>query len=396
MAATSVITVYKNGDNHFKGKKVVINRKQMRNFETFLDKVTRDTCSRIAIRRIYTPTHGSPVKPELSNLLHGGEYVAAGPEKFRRLQYGVERLFRNAKPSSLQVKPQLRKAISSRYRKEANAAPLRNRIIFVSRNGESSEKALKLLLDKRMLGSMEVILQHISNKLKLATGPVGGLHTVDGIKIEQAQDINTNTHYVAVSCGKPFIVAKYKNNHLNPVPTRKNYLKKKYQGTFVGLPKQRKHKITLNEDSNVNPLEKDKEIVKDVKEDHDSNDSQEKSEKLTVWQVSTTDLLEGDANVSTELNEIADKISVDEYVPETDDSNKSTEEGDGQDIIPSTSDNFVLTNAPSEDVTTDQLVFNATGIQKEIGEEIQDDAKTKIEKTIDMLPAATVEENLDL
>ena len=107
-----VITVYKNGDRHFAGKKLVIS-KHIRNFENFLDKVTKDTNAKTAIRRIYTPTHGTHVS-KLESIENGGVYVASGIEKFRFINYG-NAVLKPARKSQIRVKPQLRKAISARY-----------------------------------------------------------------------------------------------------------------------------------------------------------------------------------------------------------------------------------------------------------------------------------------
>ena len=42
-----------------------------------------------------------------------------------------------------------------------------------------------------------------------------------------------------------------------------------------------------------------------------------------------------------------------------------------------------------------RATYRATGEQSEVGQEVREDGKTNVEKTIDMLPAATVEEELE-
>ena len=106
-----VITIFKNGDRHFTGKKVVIN-KHIRSFDNFLDKLTRETNAKTAIRRIYTPTHGTNIS-KLDAIENGRVYVAAGVEKFRYISYG-DQVLKPIRKSQIRVKPQLRKAISSR------------------------------------------------------------------------------------------------------------------------------------------------------------------------------------------------------------------------------------------------------------------------------------------
>ena len=87
MAASTIptVTVYKNGDSHFPGKKIVVSPKYIRNFDTFLDRVTRDIRAGVAVRSIRTPAHGSRVT-QLNKLDNGGTYVAVGSERFKALQ----------------------------------------------------------------------------------------------------------------------------------------------------------------------------------------------------------------------------------------------------------------------------------------------------------------------
>ena len=83
--AAPVITVYKNGDTYYHGKRMVLNPKEIRSFDALLDKVTSDTRSKVAIRSIRTPSHGHRVA-NLDKLENGGIYVAVGPEKFKKLE----------------------------------------------------------------------------------------------------------------------------------------------------------------------------------------------------------------------------------------------------------------------------------------------------------------------
>lgn len=79
------VTVFKNGDAHFPGKKIVVSRKDVRNFDSFLDRVTRDIKAKVAVRAIRTPNHGTRIL-NLETLENGGLYVATGQEKFKKIQ----------------------------------------------------------------------------------------------------------------------------------------------------------------------------------------------------------------------------------------------------------------------------------------------------------------------
>ncbi|KAI9178933.1 hypothetical protein H9P43_005595 [Blastocladiella emersonii ATCC 22665] len=80
------IWVYRNGDPHFSGKRVLVNSKRYRNFEQFLGSLTSDVGLRTgAVRKIFT-TKGVRVD-SITNLTEGSHYVAVGNEPFRLIAY---------------------------------------------------------------------------------------------------------------------------------------------------------------------------------------------------------------------------------------------------------------------------------------------------------------------
>lgn len=79
------IVVYRNGDPFFEGRKFVLARRRVPTFEALLDQLTEQVAAPLGVRRLYTPTRGRPVRA-LDALLPGGKYVAAGPERFKKLE----------------------------------------------------------------------------------------------------------------------------------------------------------------------------------------------------------------------------------------------------------------------------------------------------------------------
>lgn len=80
------IFVYRNGDPYYEARRVVVNEKRVSNFETFLREVTGGVQAPFgAVRNIYTPKAGHRVD-SLEHLQSGEQYVAAGKEKFKKLE----------------------------------------------------------------------------------------------------------------------------------------------------------------------------------------------------------------------------------------------------------------------------------------------------------------------
>jgi len=75
------ITLYLNGDEHFHGETMTVNRRLMRTWDTFLRKATEKTGVMFAARDVLTPTHGTRVKG-LDELVDGSSYVVIAKGNF--------------------------------------------------------------------------------------------------------------------------------------------------------------------------------------------------------------------------------------------------------------------------------------------------------------------------
>ncbi|KAL3316287.1 Doublecortin domain-containing protein 2 [Cichlidogyrus casuarinus] len=94
------VIVHKNGDIHQLGKRLVINPRQVRSWEYFLEYLRRsfgEVCP--AIREIATPTGGTRIH-ELQQLENQHRYIAIpSGEKLKHLDYvQVDELLRHPKP----------------------------------------------------------------------------------------------------------------------------------------------------------------------------------------------------------------------------------------------------------------------------------------------------------
>lgn len=80
------IFMFRNGDPYYEARRIVINQKRVSTFETLLREVTGGIQAPFgAVRNIYTPRGGHKVDC-LESLKSGEQYVAAGREKFKKLE----------------------------------------------------------------------------------------------------------------------------------------------------------------------------------------------------------------------------------------------------------------------------------------------------------------------
>ncbi|XP_016132416.1 doublecortin domain-containing protein 2B isoform X2 [Sinocyclocheilus grahami] len=204
------VKVYRNGDPFFSGRRFVVNQRQISNMDAFLNDITLSIGAPLAVRSLYTPRYGHRVA-DLSDLQQGAQYVAAGFERFKKLDYlsaGLKKgpLCRVVEPA--QVKMLVRPNVSAKWRK-AITLPF---IIHVFRNGDVLSPAMRLIIPRHMQKNLEQILSLISEKAMLRTGAVRRLFsfpqsihlsplrlcTLKGFTVTSTEELESRQSYVAV------------------------------------------------------------------------------------------------------------------------------------------------------------------------------------------------------
>ncbi|NXV90054.1 DCD2B protein, partial [Calonectris borealis] len=192
------VVVYRNGDPFFPGRKVVVNQRRFLTFEAFLNEVTKSIHAPLAVRNLYTPRHGHRVA-ELGDLQDGCQYVAAGFEKFKRLDYlnrGRKELrgTRNSEGTSRW----LFFPIFHSCRNTGSLHALGCFYCSVFRNGDLLSPPFPLLLSKSTPLQWDALLATLTKKADLRSGAVNKLCRLDGTQVSGGEELVNGHYYVAV------------------------------------------------------------------------------------------------------------------------------------------------------------------------------------------------------
>ncbi|KAF5902167.1 serine/threonine-protein kinase DCLK2-like isoform X5, partial [Clarias magur] len=129
-------------------------------------------------------------------------YVCASNEPFRRVDYT-----KNVNPNwSVNVRAGTSRSLSSlpilknELRERENKDFIRPKLVTVIRSGVKPRKAVRILLNKKTAHSFEQVLTDISDAIKLDSGVVKRLYTLEGKQVTCLQDF-FGDHDVFIACG---------------------------------------------------------------------------------------------------------------------------------------------------------------------------------------------------
>ncbi|KAI1883659.1 hypothetical protein AGOR_G00233840 [Albula goreensis] len=196
------VRFYRNGDKYFKGLVYAVSNDRFRSFDALLMELTRSLSDNVnlpqGVRSIYT-VDGTRKILSLDELTEGESYVCASNEPYRKVDYT-----KNVNPN---WGVNVRVASAAASARSASSQSLREskdfikpKLVTVIRSGVKPRKAVRILLNKKTAHSFEQVLTDITDAIKLDSGAVKRLYTLDGKQITCLQDFFGDDD-VFVACG---------------------------------------------------------------------------------------------------------------------------------------------------------------------------------------------------
>ncbi|KAI9139731.1 hypothetical protein BKA69DRAFT_1083941 [Paraphysoderma sedebokerense] len=180
---TKKVFVYRNGDRHYLGRKVLVTGKRFKNWEQFLHSLTADLqLNTGAVRKLYT-VEGIKVNA-LAELNHLNHYVGTSGEAFKPIKYpievnskdpsnhGTEQENRNVKRGWGIKVPLLIQTGKSEEEKPIFTAASKGYRVAVFANGDDKTTAHRLVLSWRNCRTFEQLLNELTSIVRLKEGRV--------------------------------------------------------------------------------------------------------------------------------------------------------------------------------------------------------------------------------
>ncbi|KAM9827660.1 serine/threonine-protein kinase DCLK2-like [Neosynchiropus ocellatus] len=215
------VRFYRNGDRYFKGLVYAVSSDRFRSYDALLMELTRSLADNLhlpqGVRTIYT-IDGSKKITSMDELVEGECYVCASNEPFRKVDY-TKITVPNWKPGASSGSAAASSARSSttstgvstsapagvKERPEGREGReskdyIKPKLVTVIRSGVKPRKAVRILLNKKTAHSFDQVLADITEAIKLDSGAVKRLYTLDGKQLTCLQDFFGDDD-VFMACG---------------------------------------------------------------------------------------------------------------------------------------------------------------------------------------------------
>ncbi|KAJ8028165.1 Serine/threonine-protein kinase DCLK1 [Holothuria leucospilota] len=190
------VRFYRNGDRFFRGIMYAVSAERFRTFESLLGDLTRTLSDKShlphGVRNIFT-VDGSRKVTSLSQLVPGESYVCASQEVFKKLDYdrnsekpwNPANTIKREERDSATPTSKIAEAVAP---SEDNRSFIKPRLVTIIKSGAKPRKAVRVLLNKKTAHTFNQVLTDITNAIKLDSGMVKRLYTLDGRQVTGLQD----------------------------------------------------------------------------------------------------------------------------------------------------------------------------------------------------------------
>ncbi|XP_076019044.1 serine/threonine-protein kinase DCLK2-like [Genypterus blacodes] len=218
----------RNGDRYFKGLVYAVSSDRFRSYDALLMELTRSLADNLhlpqGVRTIYT-MDGSKKITSMDELVEGECYVCASNEPYRKVDYtkiSIPSWKPGASAGLVQAGQGSTRSStasagvsagtggggggsSSKERHEGREGRdgkdfIKPKLVTVIRSGVKPRKAVRILLNKKTAHSFEQVLADITEAIKLDSGAVKRLYTLDGKQLTCLQDFFGDDD-VFMACG---------------------------------------------------------------------------------------------------------------------------------------------------------------------------------------------------
>ncbi|XP_012890645.1 PREDICTED: doublecortin domain-containing protein 2 [Dipodomys ordii] len=288
------VLVYRNGDPFFAGRRVVIHEKKVSSFDVFLKEVTGGVQAPFgAVRNIYTPRTGHRIR-KLDQIESGGNYVAGGPEAFKKLNY----------LDIGDIKKRPMEVINTEFFSTGPGGDEKKKF-EVHRSFYYTSVHLKKVLCEESVGGVD-LLSSLSCRLTRGLTISRRLYTLEGKLVESGTELENGQFYVAVGRDK------FKKLPYSELLFDKSTMRRPYGQKASSLPpivgsrrskgsgNDRQSKSTIGSSDNSSPQPLKRKGKKDVSAEKPTKAKQ--SMKLKGITNNGTMSGSGDANVVAEFS----------------------------------------------------------------------------------------------
>uniref|UniRef100_H2V6E8 Doublecortin domain-containing protein n=1 Tax=Takifugu rubripes TaxID=31033 RepID=H2V6E8_TAKRU len=192
------VRFYRNGDRYFKGLVYAVSSDRFRSYDALLMELTRSLSDNLhlpqGVRTIYS-VDGSKKISSMDELVEGESYVCASNEPYKKLEY-TKISIPSWKPGAATGAVAASRPATGRENKDF----IKPKLVTVIRSGVKPRKAVRILLNKKTAHSFEQVLADITEAIKLDSGAVKRLYTLDGKQLTCLQDFFGDDD-VFMACG---------------------------------------------------------------------------------------------------------------------------------------------------------------------------------------------------